>query len=354
MTHLLKKYFIPNEENEYKPHILRETSIALISTVAIFVFAFGILQNLILLKTDLISAVIPRTLVDLANGDRISSGNIAILNTSTLLEQAAQLKANDMATRGYFAHVSPDGKDPWYWFGQAGYEFAYAGENLAVNFSESVDVNNAWINSPGHKANILNDKFTEIGIATAKGVYKGKETIFVVQMFGRPLSNSSAIAQSSVLPEEIEEIEETEETEETTILAETETKITSAPNPAVLSSQSDGDANDSISQEIFTSNAEADSPDEISDINNVGNTQVVSATAQSNIVDRVATNPRKIITLAYLFIGILVFVSLALTIFIEIKKQHIRHIIYGIGVLALLLVLLFVYRTFVFTQVFVL
>ena len=48
---------------------------------------------------------------------------------------AAQAKADDMATKGYFAHTSPDGKNSWYWFKQAGYTFTYAGENLALDFS---------------------------------------------------------------------------------------------------------------------------------------------------------------------------------------------------------------------------
>jgi len=51
-----------------------------------------------------------------------------------LLEQAAQLKANDMAEKGYFAHTSPDGKTPWEWLKDVSYPFLAAGENLAVNF----------------------------------------------------------------------------------------------------------------------------------------------------------------------------------------------------------------------------
>ena len=61
------------------------------------------------------------------------------------------MKAQDMATLGYFAHVSPDGKTPWYWIEKVGYDYQYAGENLAINFSDSKDVTNAWMASPLHK-----------------------------------------------------------------------------------------------------------------------------------------------------------------------------------------------------------
>ena len=60
----------------------------------------------------------------------------------------------------------------------------HRGSGLAFNYSE--DINRAWLDSSGHKANILNDNFTEIGIATAEGTFNGHKTIFVVQMFGTP------------------------------------------------------------------------------------------------------------------------------------------------------------------------
>ena len=58
------------------------------------------------------------------------------------------------------------------------------GENLAVNFQNSEDVETAWMNSRGHWLNIMNPKFKEIGIATSTGIYKGRQAVFVVQMFG--------------------------------------------------------------------------------------------------------------------------------------------------------------------------
>lgn len=129
--------------------------------------------------------VLPAVLVDLANKDRSASGEPA-LTRNTLLDTAAQLKAQDMANSQYFAHTSPAGITPWHWFNQVGYYFTYAGENLAIDFNESMDVENAWLNSPKHRENIMSNNFTEIGIATAEGYYNGSPTTYVVQMFGTP------------------------------------------------------------------------------------------------------------------------------------------------------------------------
>jgi uncharacterized protein YkwD len=131
------------------------------------------------------SAIYAGVLVNLTNQNR-ALANVAELKTNPILEKAAQMKADDMASRSYFAHNTPEGKTPWYWFGEAGYKYIYAGENFAVNFENSADVETAWMNSRGHFLNIMNPKFTEIGIATSTGFYKGRMAIFVVQLFGTP------------------------------------------------------------------------------------------------------------------------------------------------------------------------
>jgi len=127
--------------------------------------------------------------VDLTNKEREDVQTRA-LTANVLLEKAAQMKAEDMATRGYFSHESPDGNAPWEWIKKTGYQFAYAGENLAINFFDSQDVVSAWMNSESHKENILDKHFTEIGIGTARGIYKGKEALFVVQFFAAPLAST--------------------------------------------------------------------------------------------------------------------------------------------------------------------
>jgi len=139
------------------------------------------------IKLDNLAAVLPSVLVMITNEER-SDKNIQPLVENELLVKAAELKANDMALKGYFAHTSPDGVTPWTWLNIAGYKYEKAGENLAVNFIDSVDVVESWMNSPSHRDNILSNKYTEVGIATSVGQYKGREGVFVVQYFGTPTS----------------------------------------------------------------------------------------------------------------------------------------------------------------------
>ncbi|MFN4181165.1 MAG: CAP domain-containing protein [Candidatus Paceibacteria bacterium] len=143
------------------------------------------------------AAVLPSILIEETNQQR-TQNSLPTLSVNPLLVQAAQMKAQDMANRGYFSHDTPDGKNPWYWLDQVGYTYKFAGENLAVNFTESTDVTRAWMNSPSHKENIVKDHYTEIGIATALGMYKGRESIFVVQFFGTPVKQNTF---SKILPQ---------------------------------------------------------------------------------------------------------------------------------------------------------
>jgi uncharacterized protein YkwD len=128
-------------------------------------------------------------LVNLANENRSATG-ISELKVNSKLTEAAQAKANDMAQKSYFSHQGPDGKTPWSWIQESQYQYMYAGENLAIDFDESWNVNQAWLESPTHRANLMFPGFTEIGIAVATGTYNGRDTTFVVQMFGTPLVNN--------------------------------------------------------------------------------------------------------------------------------------------------------------------
>ncbi len=154
------------------------------------VFLISSLQNFFM-ATNQFASVINAVLVDLTNTDR-AAYNLGTLTVNEKLVAAAQAKANDMANKSYFAHTSPEGLDSWHWFKEAGYDFQSAGENLAVDFSDSADVERAWMNSPSHRDNILNGKYTEVGIATAIGIYQGRSTVFVVTMFGTPRKVAAA------------------------------------------------------------------------------------------------------------------------------------------------------------------
>lgn len=121
----------------------------------------------------------------LTNRER-SEKDIPVLQRNSLLDQAAQMKAQDMAANGYYAHVSPDGTTPMHWVGKAGYKYLIIGENLVVNRTDAEQVVDAFMGSPGHRANILRSDFTEVGIGVANGIYKGKDATFTVQIFAAP------------------------------------------------------------------------------------------------------------------------------------------------------------------------
>lgn len=157
----------------------------LIILVVLVIIIFIFFPDIRISTFDSLSAIYVSVLVNLTNQDR-SNMNIQELTVSPLLEKAAQLKADDMAERGYFAHNTPEGKTPWHFLELAGYRYRRAGENLAINFVDTEEVHKAWMNSRGHFLNIMNPRFTEIGIATSTGYFNGRKAIFVVQMFATP------------------------------------------------------------------------------------------------------------------------------------------------------------------------
>lgn len=184
--HHVRHLVVPHEGNNFRPGILSATAIAAVLFLVIVIEGAYLLSTKVSIDGDrLLAAIVPSALIALTNQDRAEYG-VGELTENTTLAAAAQLKANDMAEKGYFSHVTPDGKQPWHWLQQAGYAYTYAGENLAVNFEDSKDVEDAWMNSPTHHANIVKRQYTEIGIATARGEYKGEEVTFVVQFFASP------------------------------------------------------------------------------------------------------------------------------------------------------------------------
>lgn len=124
-------------------------------------------------------------LITMTNIDRLAVG-LSALYPNVQLKNAANAKAEDILKEQYFDHYSPDGKSPWDFILQSGYKYHRAGENLAIGFNELSKVNDAWLASPGHKANILNDNFEDIGIGMSRGILWGREVVVIVQMFGEP------------------------------------------------------------------------------------------------------------------------------------------------------------------------
>jgi len=111
------------------------------------------------------------------------------LSENAKLNKAASAKANDMFSNQYFEHVSPSGAGPAKLVQSFGYDYISTGENLILgNFAGEKELVQSWMDSPGHRANILNNRYTEIGIAVVKGSYKGDTVWMAVQEFGLPLS----------------------------------------------------------------------------------------------------------------------------------------------------------------------
>ncbi len=123
-------------------------------------------------------------IIDATNTERIAAGLIP-LSINTKLDASATIKTDDMIDRQYFEHVSPAGLGVADLGREVGYDFVVMGENLALgNFASSRDVVDAWMQSPGHRANMLNPNYQEIGVYAARGMYQGNEVWFAVQHFG--------------------------------------------------------------------------------------------------------------------------------------------------------------------------
>ena len=118
-----------------------------------------------------------RHIVALTNESRRLAG-LPPVAVDARLTAAARAKLFDMLKQDYFAHRTPDGRQPWTFMQAAGYRFQMAAENLAKGYDNEPELQRAWMKSRGHRANILNPLFTEIGVADANGI--------VVVMFGRP------------------------------------------------------------------------------------------------------------------------------------------------------------------------
>lgn len=185
-------FLFPHERNNYHPHCLRHHSLG---TYFVVLLTIQLVLNLFY-STDpkilgFASSIYYQEIIRLTNQERAKDG-IAPLTENPTLNQAALLKARDMFTDDYWAHVAPDGISPWFWFEQSAYEYLMAGENLAKDFDTSRGVVSGWMASRTHRENILNENFTEIGVALMNGVLQGEETTLVVQFFGKPVPSMIA------------------------------------------------------------------------------------------------------------------------------------------------------------------
>ncbi len=192
----LKNFFLPQETNNHLPYSLRLQPLVFVVILALLVKSFSFISWFALMDRPFFADITSGLVVYFSNQERQAVG-LSQLVENPALDQAALDKALDMLAKDYFSHNAPDGASPWHWFSENGYAYKYAGENLAVDFYESKDVVRAWMDSPTHKFNILNNNYQEIGVAVVKGSLQGRETILVVQLFG---TQKTKLAQASPQP----------------------------------------------------------------------------------------------------------------------------------------------------------
>jgi hypothetical protein len=219
--------------------VLQKISVSLMAFLVVLTFVGANLHALLWQQSAyLVSTVLPAVVVEMTNEER-QQLNAPNLRRNPTLDEAARLKAEHMAENEYFSHYSPTGVSPWYWFSEAGYRYAHAGENLAIHFTDSSEVVDAWMKSPTHRANIVNANYTEIGVGTAKGTYEGYDTVYVVQLFGTPAGPTPATSPVPPTPEPVATTAEADElaslaeqaNELAELVASLEAEAEPAPNP---------------------------------------------------------------------------------------------------------------------------
>ena len=313
----------------------------------------------------LVSTVLPAVVVDLTNEERLVN-NAAQLQRSATLDRAAKAKAEHMATNGYFAHYAPDGTTPWQFFQDEGYVYAHAGENLAVHFTDSAELVEAWMLSPAHRKNIVDGKFAEIGVGTAKGTFDGYDTVFVVQLFGTPAElivppelpqvavGADEVVIDSFNPLNDQEVavlaasdpsEVTEITPEVVAVAETSL----VPLPAAEELESDITIAPVALQEQETATPTAVTTsleDEILVVRT--HLATSSGLAVATMIDQApythagatitayATQPSKVLQTLYVALATLIVLSLGYALVIEARRLHFVQVAYSLVLLALM------------------
>jgi len=136
---------------------------------------------------DGLSGTLTRTGILSETNKHRAKENLSALTANTTLNQAAANKLDDMFAQQYFEHISPSGTGPAALVDGVGYAYLRVGENLALgNFASDAELVQAWMDSPGHRANIMADGFSELGVAASKGTFEGEKVWLAVQTFGLP------------------------------------------------------------------------------------------------------------------------------------------------------------------------
>lgn len=149
--------------------------------------ALRVVNNILNINSDI--SLSKDKVILLTNEYRKANGNLKALVENNKLDLSAEKKLQDMFDKQYFEHISPTGIGVGDIGEEVGYEYILIGENLAMgNFKDEASLMNAWEASEGHRENIVNKNYTEIGVAVGKGKFEGKNIWMAVQHFGTPRS----------------------------------------------------------------------------------------------------------------------------------------------------------------------
>lgn len=324
----------------YAPDALQRIALGGMVVLVILTFLAANLQALLWQSSSwLVSTVLPAVVIDLTNEERASFDEASLKRNATL-DEAARLKAEHMAKNEYFAHYAPDGTSPWHWFDEAGYVYAHAGENLAIHFTDSAEVVEAWMKSPKHKENIVNSDFTEIGVGTAKGEFEGYETVYVVQLFGtpavapKPTPTPVAVAAPTPTPTPVPLEEESEEASPT-------------PNESVLSAESPSDTETVVatttettaSSSVAAAPTEGETPTDTVVIESAmiaTSSGLAVATVYKEPLENkgaifgLATQPNELLQLIYTVLAGMVVGLLIVSVALEAKRHRYMQMAYGL------------------------
>jgi len=167
--------------------------------VRVILLGLAICATPLFAATDMTSAAV----LDAMNARRAEMG-LAPLREDPRLDKAAQDRIRDMEELGYWSHVAPDGRPPFIWLRLRNYDYRAAGENLAAGFDTTDLMVQSWMESEGHRANIMSMAFQDCGIAIIDGSTKGPANGHsVVVLFGRAAGADEQpriVAKAAVTP----------------------------------------------------------------------------------------------------------------------------------------------------------
>lgn len=200
MRDFLRHLFLPHHTNNHRPKVLHNHSLFVVCAV-LLLLALGV-HSINREYPSVLGVSANMTVEDLlkiTNQKREEKG-LAPLKLDAALSRAAAQKAQHMYDKNYWAHVSPEGTTPWVFIKNSGYEYLYAGENLARGFTTAPDVVDAWMESPTHRDNMLSANYEDIGFAIQSGSLTGSDTVLVVEMFGSKYIATNQPAIPSIPP----------------------------------------------------------------------------------------------------------------------------------------------------------